>query len=163
MKDFDWTEFTKRIAVKASMKEIYDAWTIPAEIEKWFLSNADYFDGETQLDKTKHVEGGNTYAWSWYNYDIIDNGDVVSANGNDFFQFTFAGDCLVDVKLQTQGEYTIVELTQKGIPTDDSSKRGIRLGCDTGWSFFMVNLKSVYEGGVDLRHKEPGFKGLINY
>jgi len=37
MKDFDWTSFTKRIAVKASLNDIYNAWTRSAEIEKWFL------------------------------------------------------------------------------------------------------------------------------
>jgi hypothetical protein len=55
----------------------------------------------------------------------------------------------------------IVELTQKDIPTDDASKQNIRLGCHTGWSFFLVNLKSVYEGGLDLRNKDSNFKGMI--
>ncbi|NQY67347.1 MAG: hypothetical protein HRT72_06450 [Flavobacteriales bacterium] len=52
----------------------------------------------------------------------------------------------MEISLKEESGYVIVELVQKNIPIDDSSKRGIRLGCDSGWSFFMLNLKSVYEG-----------------
>ena len=69
---------------------------------------------------------------------------------------------MVDIKLKTINEYVIVELTQKNIPTDNQSKQGIRLGCEAGWSFFLVNLKSVYEGGLDLRNKDSSLKGMIN-
>ena len=68
----------------------------------------------------------------------------------------------MDVLLSTLDDYVIVELTQKNIPTDDNSKQHIRLGCHTGWSFYLVNLKSVYEGGLDLRNKETKLKVMMN-
>ena len=95
-------------------------------------------------------------------YDTTEHGKIIDANGKDFIQFTFAGECLVDIKLSIQGDYIIVELTQINIPIDDNSKQGIRLGCDSGWSFFLVNLKSVYEGGIDLRNKDTSLKGMLN-
>ena len=52
--------------------------------------------------------------------------------------------------------------TQNDIPTDDISKRSIRLGCDFGWFFYLLNLKSVYEGGLDLRNKDEELKGMLN-
>ena len=52
--------------------------------------------------------------------------------------------------------------TQKDIPTDDESKQGIRLGCHSGWSFYLVNLKSVYEGGLDLRNKDDALGVMVN-
>ena len=75
---------------------------------------------------------------------------------------TFAGNCTVDVNLEQHADYVIVELSQKNIPTDDESKRGIRIGCDFGWFFYMLNLKSIYEGGIDLRNKNPELKGMLN-
>ncbi|RZK15239.1 MAG: SRPBCC domain-containing protein, partial [Pedobacter sp.] len=54
------------------------------------------------------------------------------------------------------------ELTQKNIPTDENSKRNIRLGCHNGWSFYLINLKSVFEGGLDLRNKDNRFKPMLN-
>ncbi|MCH8011511.1 MAG: SRPBCC domain-containing protein [Candidatus Marinimicrobia bacterium] len=163
MKNFNWTTFTRKIAVKAKLSDIYDAWTIPSEIEKWFLSNANYYDENTNpIERESNIEKDHSYEWSWYLYDIVEKGKITEANGKDFLQFTFAGECIVDIKLIQQKEYVVVELTQKNIPEDDESKRNIRLGCDSGWSFFLVNLKSVYEGGLDLRNKNADLKGMIN-
>ena len=163
MENFDWTSFTRKVAVKATLSQMYKAWAKPAEIEKWFLSKANYFEADKNLhDKTKNVEKGLTYEWNWFTYDITESGSITEANGKDFLQFTFAGNCLVDIKLSEQDNHAIVELTQKNIPTDDKSKRDIRLGCDTGWCFYLVNLKSVYEGGLDLRNKNINFKSMVN-
>ena len=163
MKNFDWTTFTKKIAIKAPLTDIYSAWTKASEIEAWFLSQAVYYDGDgNAISKELAVEKGMRYEWNWYLFDVTETGKITEANGKDYLQFTFAGDCLVDIKLSIQDDYTLVELIQKIIPTDDSSKQGIRLGCDSGWSFFLVNLKSVYEGGADLRNKNPSLKGMLN-
>ena len=91
-----------------------------------------------------------------------EKGKITDANGTDFIQFTFADKCIVQIKLSESGDFTIVELIQDHIPTDDASKVNVRLGCDTGWSFYLVNLKSVYEGGLDLRNKNINLKGMIN-
>ncbi len=163
MKNIDWTTFTTKIAIKAKLHNIYKAWTVASAIEKWFLSKAIFADTtEMPIDRNKPIEKGYTYAWNWYLFDATEQGKITNANGKDFVQFTFAGNCLVDINLSTQDDYVIVELTQKNIPTDDHSKREIRLGCHTGWSFFLVNLKSVYEGGLDLRNKDTRLKGMLN-
>ncbi len=163
MTNFDWTTFTRKIAIKAKQSEIYDAWTKASEIEKWFLSSATFIDtSKNPIGKDKPIEKGFAYEWNWYLFDTTELGEITETNGKDFIQFTFAGECLVDIKLSTQDNYVIVELTQKNIPTDDNSKMGIRLGCDSGWSFFLVNLKSVYEGGLDLRNKDNSLKGMLN-
>ena len=163
MKTYDWTKFTKKIAVKASMQSLYDAWTKSADIESWFLSNADYFNERSnQVDKGASIQKGYTYTWSWYLYDIEEKGRITEANGVNHLQFTFAGQCTVDINLTQQDEHVVVELIQQNIPTDDESKQNIRLGCDSGWAFFMVNLKSVYEGGIDLRNKNAALHGMLN-
>ncbi len=163
MEDFDWTSFTRRIAVKAKLSDIYKAWTRSSDIEKWFLSKSIFLDKNGRpISENEQIEKGFAYEWRWYLYEDVESGRITEANGIDFIQFTFAGECLVDIKLTSQDEYVIVELTQKEIPTDDDSKRGIRLGCHTGWSFFLVNLKSVYEGGLDLRNKDTKLKGMLN-
>ena len=163
MKNFDWTQFTRKIPVKASMQEMYDAWTTKRELERWFLKDAGYYDTNGNvIGDNVNVEKGNTYAWQWFGYDVTEKGKITEANGNDHFQFTFAGDCPVDIKLTQRKDEVIVELTQSNIPTDDDSKINIRLGCHTGWSFFLANLKSVYEGGIDLRNKDDDASGMVN-
>ncbi len=147
MENFDWTKFTRKIAIKSSLSTLYNAWATSSEIERWFLSNASYFDPNgKQLDSKTAVE----------------KGKITEANGTDYLQFTFAGNCLVDIQLTQEDGYVLVELTQKNIPTDENSKRNIRLGCHTGWSFYLVNLKSVYEGGLDLRNKNENTYPMVN-
>lgn len=163
MKNFDWTCYTKRIAVKAPLTAIYAAWTKAEELEKWFLEKVCFFDKNDKLiSKQASAEDSFTYTWKWHIYEDTMPGRIISANGKDLFQFTFEGECIVEVKLTIAGEYTVIELTHKNIPTDDHAKQHIRLGCASGWSFYLVNLKSVYEGGLDLRNKDEHLQLMIN-
>jgi uncharacterized protein YndB with AHSA1/START domain len=163
MNDFNWVTFTKRIAIKANISDLYNAWTIPQEIEKWFLSKAvfDRPNGE-RVQRDENIKDNDTYQWSWFLYEITETGKIILANDKDLLRFSFAGDCLVEVKFTQAQNDVIIELTQSNIPTDNQSKIGIRIGCDSGWSFFLVNLKSVYEGGIDLRNKNKDLKGMLN-
>lgn len=163
MENFDWTRFTRRIAVRAKLSDVYRAWTSSRAIEQWFLSRAINRDADQQdLDPDTAVSEGCSYEWRWYGYDGVEHGRITKANGVDHLQFTFAGECPVDVRMREDGERVIVELTQSNIPEDEKSKRDIRLGCDSGWSFYLVNLKSVLEGGLDLRNKDAALKGMVN-
>jgi uncharacterized protein YndB with AHSA1/START domain len=163
MKDFDWTSFTKRIAIKSSLREIYEAWTVSANLEKWFLQHvvAQIVEGNLS-GSTKPLQSGNRYNWYWYLDPTPMPVEIISANGKDFLQFTFEGSSLVDVKLTTLDEYVIIELRHHKIPQDDNSRQHIRLGCSSGWAFYLHNLKSVYEGGIDLRNKDPKLGVMIN-
>ena len=54
----------------------------------------------------------------------------------------------------------VVELTQSRIPDDEN--HGIYVDCSYGWAFYLGNLKSVLEGGIDLRNKNVDIKNVIN-
>ncbi|RZJ67508.1 MAG: SRPBCC domain-containing protein [Flavobacterium sp.] len=162
MLNFDWTKFTLKIPIKANIQTLYDAWSKSSEVEKWFLEECIFMNSNVAIAKNSSAESGNAYRWRWFVYDDIETGKVTSANGKNHFQFTFAGDCVVDVKFSQQFEHTVVEITQSNIPTDDASKKNIRLGCHDGWRFYLYNLKSVYEGGIDLRNKDDRFPPMIN-
>lgn len=159
----DWTSFTTNIAVKSTLNTIYDAWTKSSEIEKWFLETCKYKDSENNtLDSSANVTSDCSYEWTWFLYEILEKGKITQANGKDFLQSTFAGDCLVDVQLKERGEDILVTLKQHNIPTDETSKFNIRIGCLQGWTFYLINLKSFYETRYDLRNKDPELKGVNN-
>jgi uncharacterized protein YndB with AHSA1/START domain len=162
MKNFDWTRYTKKIAVKAPLHLIYAAWTNAEELERWFLEQVKFYDKESNLIGKQPAEKGFIYKWKWHLYEDVMKGRVLEANGKDFFQFTFEGETIVEVKLTTERDYTLIELTHKNISTDDESKQFIRLGCASGWTFYLINLKSVYEGGLDLRNKDEHLQTMIN-
>lgn len=162
MENFDWTQFTRRIAIKASKQELYDAWTQPIQLKRWFLSNAVFLKNNLPIANDKTAQKGHRYKWYWYGYDGVGEGEVIEANGVDSFQFTFGGDCLVAVSLTEIKDLIMVEIKQSNIPTDEKSKKELRLGCDQGWTFFLFNLKSVFEANFDLRNKDPDLKNMMN-
>jgi hypothetical protein len=163
MENFDWTQFKCKIPVEAPVHILYDAWTIPSEIERWFLSDASFFTSEGKpTEKSDRIQAGYTYKWQWFLWDGTEEGKVTKVNGKDHIQFTFAGDCLVDVYLEAYDKGTIISISQSNIPTDNKSKRDVRLGCFSGWSFYLVSIKSIYEGGLDLRNKDVTLKMMTN-
>lgn len=159
----DWSQFTHRITVNRHIQEIYDAWAVPSKIELWFLRSAEYvgFDGKP-VDRSAPVETGCNYLWRWHGYldDVKETGSIVEANGKDRFAFTFGGDVLVTVLIRTENGENVVDLTQSRIPEDEN--RNIYFDCSYGWTFYLANLKSVLEGGIDLRNKNVEIKNVVN-
>lgn len=159
----DWTSFELKIAVKAGIQDMYYAWTQAGQVEKWFLQECIYLRNEAPLTAEETVHTGDTYAWRWHFFEETEHGEIREANGKDFLQFSFAGNCLVDVQLEPAGDYTLIRLRQHNIPIDEASQFGIRIGCVEGWTFYLTNLKSVYEYGHDLRNKtHPELRGVNN-
>jgi hypothetical protein len=69
MENFDWTSFTKRIAIKARMPDVYNAWTKSNELEKWFLAKATFFNSENDpVSKYINATNGISYEWIWHLY-----------------------------------------------------------------------------------------------
>lgn len=160
---YDWSKFTLRINIQASVKAVYDAWTNKELIELWFLKTADMFDTDGKAKGLYDTfQKGDTYKWYWYGYEDAESGTILEANGENEFAFTFnkAGDCYIRV-YEEQGD-TIMELSQVHIPTDERSMHEYHLGCKMGWTFFLTNLKSVLEGGPDLRNRNEALKKVLN-
>jgi hypothetical protein len=132
MTNFNWTRFSVAINIMA-----------PAETE---------------------VKPGDTYRWLWHGWpdESGENGMIIDANGSDFMRFSFgkAGICSVHIN-PYENEY-IVHLTQEEIPDTEEGRQNWHIGCKTGWTFYLANLKSVLEGGIDLRNKDVSMQELLN-
>lgn len=165
MSNYNWSTFTTKIAVNASVERLYWCWATREGIEYWFLRMSEYKKRDGSLRKNDEpVQKGDTYKWRWYGWsdETTEEGKITDANGKDFLKFSFgkAGDCSISIK-QEQG-YTIVELIQENIPDTDEGRHMWHLGCKTGWTFYLANLKSMLEGGIDLRNKDENLKDVIN-
>ncbi len=162
---YDWSKFVLRIDIQASKEAIYDAWTSQEIIDLWFLRKLTILNSKgAEKDLFEKIEEGDSYQWWWYGHDdeVTENGIILEANGSDTFAFTFgkAGNCYIKIN-EEMGE-NIVELHQYNIPTDERSMHEFHLGCKMGWTFFLANLKSILEGGVDLRNKNENLKRMLN-
>ena len=163
MDNFDWTQFSKRVYINAELASVYNAWTKSEVLETWFLSKASFFTkDDKKILPSESVASESVYKWNWFAQDYYEEGTINQSNGIDFLEFTFVGDCIVQIQLSKERNQTLVTLTQSKIPLDNNSKKNIRLGCAFGWSFYLLNLKSLLEGGIDLRNKDTEILGVIN-
>lgn len=164
MPNHDWSTFTQRVPVRATIQQLYDAWATQAGLERWFLRKAEFTQlDKTVRDRTSRVQQGDAYEWLWHGWsnDVVERGTVLEANGKDFFKFSFGKAGVVGVTIKTEQGFFLVELVQTSIPTDEDSKAYFHVGCTKGWVFYLTNLKSILEGGIDLRNKDVNLKNVV--
>jgi uncharacterized protein YndB with AHSA1/START domain len=159
----EWSKFTKRVAIKADIKTLYKAWTTQSGLEHWFLRQADFKKADgTKRPADSFIEKGDTYEWYWHGYEGVEKNTILEVNGVDLIKFGFAGECIVTVKLSEDRGLTLVELTQENIPLEEDPKKNLFVMCGEGWTFHLTDMKSIYEGGLDLRNKDVGRRGVFN-
>jgi uncharacterized protein YndB with AHSA1/START domain len=167
--DFNWSTFTKRVNINAPIAAIYAMRATKAGMESWFLRNCAYAkpDGQLVAGSTL-VEEGDGFVWHWHGWpdDVSEKGTIISANGTDGLSFTFgqagAENMVCKISIYPENGETICELVQTNIPVDERGKHHFHIGCNTGWTFYMANLKSILEGGIDLRNKNVDLKNVLN-
>lgn len=133
---------TFRVTIAGSPAAIFDYLADPGKIEAWL---ADQSVLEPQLGGRYHFRwNGKPGVWSGrVTYFIRGNtlGYTWEAPGEEY-------ETNVLIKLTPQGSQTVVELTHSGFTSDAAMDKAIRF-----WNFYLQNLKSVIEEGVDLREQ----------
>lgn len=159
----NFTEFKIRVNVRTSIENAYRAWATPAGVSSWFLRIM-YTDknGNTRTGEDLAQEGDD-YTLSLISKPetVILRGKVLKANGKDMFSFSFSKGCPVTISIYTEQDETIVQLIESHLPTDEETIRRHFVGDTRGWIFYLTNLKSVLEGGLDLRNKNGAITNVI--
>lgn len=147
-------EFTKKIFIKAPMEKLYSLWGTSGGLTSWFLQDATYTKPEgTARVATENFKADDSYSWKWHNWEGIEKGKVLQANGMDFLEFTFEHST-VSISFEPHEKATLLILRQFNIPTDEQSKLNIHHGCSNGWTFWLANLKAYIEHGILLNETE---------
>jgi hypothetical protein len=140
----------------SDIRTLYEGWATSAGLEKWFLRKAGFYAIAGRLrEPDEFILKEDVYEWLWYGWDdsAMEKGEILEANGTDFIKFTFSGS-IVSVNIYSRNGVSIVELTQEDIPEESDPAKNLYVQCQKGWIFYMANLKSILEGGVDLRNKK---------
>jgi uncharacterized protein YndB with AHSA1/START domain len=157
MMDDKWTSFKLAGDYNTDIRSLYEAWATTEGIEKWFLRKANFYTIPRRTrEPEEFIMKEDTYEWYWHGWgdDAVERGQILEANGSDFLKFTFSGGSIVSVNISSRNSISLVELTQENIPKEDDPAENLFVQCQVGWTFYMANLKSVIEGGVDLRNKK---------
>lgn len=165
MSAHDWSRFVLRIPITSTPQRIAECWNTRAGLESWFLRKAAFTkkDGKPRNTSDK-IEIGDSYEWLWYGWsdEMIEKGTIISTAENEIISFSFgkAGNVTVRTKME-EGEQ-ILELEQYSIPMDENAQVNYHIGCTKGWLFYLTNLKSILEGGIDLRNRNVNLTNVIN-
>jgi len=152
-----WSSFKVTGDYNTDVRSLYEAWATPAGLEKWFLRKADFYAIAGRLrEPEEFILKEDTYEWNWHGWDdsTCEKGEILEANGADMIKFTFANDNMVTVQISSRNGVSIVELTQENIALEEDPSKNLFVQCQVGWTFYFANLKSVLEGGIDLRNKK---------
>ena len=160
----NWSEIRLRININTTIEKAYQMWATQAGLESWFLREAKAKDGQGKTKKeTDAMVKGDSYSWRWHGFadDVALTGKVLDTNGKDRFQFSFSMDCPVTISIYKEQGQVIVELVEENIPVDSGEIFTHYLSNTTGWTFNLTNLKSVLEGGLDMRNVNANLKNVI--
>lgn len=159
----NWSSFRLRVNIDVPVEKVYAAWATPAGLESWFLRRAGVTAGDAGRRVGDPMQKGDRYEWLWHGYpDTVEQkGAVTVANGTNQFAFSFTMGSLVNVSIFRECEETIVELTESGLPEDQDTLFKRYAEDYKGWIFYLVNLKSVLEGGLDLRNRKVELTDVI--
>jgi uncharacterized protein YndB with AHSA1/START domain len=160
----DFSQFKLRINIKTSIENAYKAWTTSAGLNAWFIGKVVFTDenGVPRKDDEPAQENDDYTCYLANKTDkVAIKGKVLRANGKDVYTFSFSKGCPVSITIYAEHKETIVELFESNLPTDEETMRRHYVGDSKGWIFFLTNLKSVLEGGLDLRNRNEGISNVI--
>lgn len=164
LEQYKWTEFNQREYINAPRHEVFYKWITSENIITWFIAEAVYnYDGGKIRRPGKKIKAGDEYNWTFFQ-GITVKGRILEVIENEVLSFTFGKkepgseeDVIVEVKFFSEADNkTTIELCQKNISDSEYGQVTYNLSCMLGWSYFLMNLRSIFEAGNDLREKDKG-------
>lgn len=174
----DWLGFTQAVHVHASQAAVWRLISTCEGLERWFLTRAEAFTSDGRpwpRDRVLEPEQKLRLVWktpgecdargACVPTEVKEDDVVLAVEAPQRLRISWYQDRgWVDIRLlpRRDGRLT-VELQQRMHHTRDFPfLERVYVGCRQGWTFFLANLKSVAEGGADLREQAPDRNDLIN-
>lgn len=151
---YDWERFSISFYYSVSPEKLFRAWATSAGLERFFIKSAKTTDSTgAERAPNETCQSGDKYHWV-FRHDFQLDGEFREVIDNERLVFTF-GSMIVTLTIKPAGDQTLLYLEQTEIPTDEASKPTSHMNCRSCWLFFLTNLKSVLEHGIDLRDSSP--------
>lgn len=151
MNNYNWTLFKATVYVRASVPQIYVAWSTAQGIKQWFPKKATYFSPDGNARKANEMaEAGDNFEWEWIGGHTL-KGQVLECEQDKSFKFTFGSPVTVSVNLEEDEGSTRITVLQENIPNTEEGRLNQHLKCRLSWTFYLNNLKAFVELHGDLR------------
>ena len=169
----DKSSFDVHLYMDAAPAEVLRYWQTAEGLTRFFIAemtarndpgdevNASMLTPGTTLTMlTRMLTPGTSYSWRGI-HDYAGEGQFLQIT-EESVEFSFGGRYQVGVSVTPQGSGTCLHLRQSGIGDDESEQVNGSLNCRSCWIYFLVNLKSVIEFGIDLRDQNPATADAIS-
>jgi uncharacterized protein YndB with AHSA1/START domain len=160
--NFNENFFIRGVLIPLSIEEAYKLAATPEGMSKWFITGADFIapDGN-QRKRTELAQTGDKYEWNWGYKDFKVSGEVLEAEMNEFMKVSFGPSYTVTFSVEKFKDKTLFKIVQECVKGTEKDEMNY-INCYGCWTFFLNNMKSVIEGGVDLRESETELDELVN-
>ena len=132
--------------IDAKVSVVFNSLSNSQTLAKWFLKSA-------TLERKK----GGKYSFAWLGVDFKQDGNVLNFKENEklTIEWPSAGEeSIVTFTTKKEGKGTMLTMVQSGYKDDER-----KLMTAIGWTYYLMNLKSVLENGKDLRHEKDNIMG----
>ncbi len=163
--NFNWQEFNHGIIIRGNQERVFERIATAQGIASWFLGSAIYTDPEGNFrEDNEKVIAGDQYTWNWLQKDYVVLGEVVETDGVTTVSFSFGDPFVVTFEVRKIPETNKVRVDLLQSYTSKNTIKGDfgYINCCVCWVFFLTNLKSVIEHGIDLRETEVHDEALVN-
>jgi uncharacterized protein YndB with AHSA1/START domain len=158
-----WKRILWRIHVNVPMEAAYTALSTAKGLSGWMPMEAALTDaGGEPLPPGTAGSPGDHFRFSWH-IGHSEEGEFLEANGVDSVRFSFGQNTEVALSLEETDDGSVVVTMEQTHDRGDEMNLKMKMNYGAGWAFYLANLKSVLEGGLDLRDFSHDTEHMINY
>jgi hypothetical protein len=153
----NWDRVELEIDITAPVEVVAWHWTSSAGLTRWLAVECTFvgLEGDTYAEADS-AEAGARFRMIRAD-GSIEEGELVQADKRAVVA-AFADGSRLHVRLASRKGRTALTLRRSTVGADfEEFRDNLR-----SWTFHLTNLKSVVEGGLDLREFEPDRSGLLN-
>jgi hypothetical protein len=158
---FNLRKFSHGILINCHTEHLYSYVGRADGFTKWFIGNAEYINGENKRSAENYIQAGDKFHWKWLEKDFELSGEILEVIDKISVTFSFGSLHEIKITVSERGHMAHLRLEQyykKAAEPNDF----VHINCAVCWVFFMTNLKSVIEHGIDLRETSSGDEELVN-
>lgn len=160
--NFNSERFHHSILLNRTTDEVFSMFGMAGGLEQWFQGEAVYTAKDNGLRKRgKPIQNRDSFYWKWLAKDFSLPGMVLDVSPGKSAEFTFGSLFNIKMSVSSQNGRTLFTIEQwyiNGVQKNDFAY----INCCTCWVFFLTNLKSVLEHGIDLRETGSTDEALVN-
>lgn len=149
--------------MKAPREAVYAAFATAEGIRGWMVFESALLDPDgNERDPGEVARAGDRLRTGWHT-GLSGEGEVLEIRPGEMVRFTMDPGIVVEANIEPLEDGSVMVTLVQTHDLSDEENLALMLGFLPGWAFYLANLKSVMEGGRDLRNFTLPVKERLNY